>query len=307
VSETALVRETGRAARPARPPVREGWRPYWQDRRGRTVPIKAVTFALTLLPALVLAVQYATDDLGARPVKAVYLWCGIWAVRFLLLSLAVTPAKVLFAWQQIALVRRMLGVAALAYAFMHLCIYAASEHFRVLFVASEIVHRIYLTIGFTALCGLGVLGATSFDSYVRSMGKRWKSLQRWVFAIAVLAILHFFMQSKGDVSQAVLMGGLFLWLMLWRALPIERRSSLPLLFAMIPIVAVGTAGLEIAWYGLATHIPVSRVIAANLRIGPHLRAADWVAIIATGVALAVSGWRMLGWLRLRREPAPNPG
>ena len=302
MSETAVVRQQ---RRPARPSVREGWRPYWQDRRGRTVPIKAVTFALTLLPAIVVAAQYAAGDLGARPVKAVYLDCGLWAVRFLLISLAVTPAKVLFNWQQVASVRRMLGVAALAYAFLHLCIYTASEQFRVFFVASEIVHRIYLTIGFTALCGLGILGSTSFDTYVRRMGKRWRSLHRWVFVITVLAVLHFFMQSKANVSEPTIMGGFYLWLLLWRALPIERRSSLLLLFAMIPVVAIGTAGLEIAWYGVATHIPVSRVIAANLRIGPHFRPAEWVAIAATAVAAAVSFWRLLEWWR--REPAPNPG
>ncbi len=83
---------------------------------------------------------------------------GFWTIRFLLIALAITPMRRLADWPDIVLVRRMVGVTAMAYGLAHLTLYAIDENGRLVFVASEIVHRVYLTIGFVTLSFLVLLG-----------------------------------------------------------------------------------------------------------------------------------------------------
>ena len=75
-------------------------------------------------------------------------------------------------------------------------------------MVTEIAVRFYLTIGFVAFLGLAVLTWTSSDYWVKRLGARWKRLQKWAYAIGVLAAAHFFMQSKADVSAATVAAAL---------------------------------------------------------------------------------------------------
>jgi sulfoxide reductase heme-binding subunit YedZ len=95
------------------------------------------------------------------------------------------------------------------------------------------------------------------------------------------------MQSKANVSQAVLMAGFFVWLMLWRAIPARWQANVAALLALAVVSAIGTAFLEYAWYATATHVPAIRVLMANLslRIGP--RPAVWVGMVGLAIAAAV--------------------
>ena len=73
---------------------------------------------------------------------------------------------------------------------------------------------------------LVTLGATSFDAAIRRLGRRWNQLHRLVYLAATLGIIHFFLQSKVDVSEPVVMAGFFLWLMAFRvARPRRRRAA----------------------------------------------------------------------------------
>jgi sulfoxide reductase heme-binding subunit YedZ len=258
----------------------------WNDRSGRFSALKALVLFGALLPALVLVGQGFADDLGARPLKAAILYCGEWTIRFLLITLALTPARVLFAWPRLALVRRMVGVTAMAYGLLHLTLYAVEQNLRWMSVASEIATKIYLTIGFAALCGLVALGVTSTDGWLRRLRRRWKQLHRIVYVIAALGTLHYFMQAKANVSPAVLVAGFYVWLMLWRVLPARRQRHFPVLLALAIVSMFATAFLEAGWYAVATGIDARRVLAANLHFAIGLRPAIWVGIVATCVAMA---------------------
>src|SRR5580658_3261786 len=222
-------------------------RPPWRDRHGRLVPIKVAVLPALLLPGVVLAFWFASGSLGARPVHELILGFGLWTVRLVMLSLAVTPARAVFDWPKLLLVRRMVGVAALAYGLTHLSLYIADQNFRLPLVVSEIVHRFYLTIGFIALTGLSVLGATSTDAAVRRLGRRWKQLHRALYLIAALALLHYFIQSKANVSEAVMFAGFYVWLMAWRAVPGTWQRRVATLAALSIVAAVATAWIEFAW------------------------------------------------------------
>ncbi len=269
----------------------------WRDRRGRLVPIKAVVLALAFTPALVLLAEWLAAGLGPEPFKAANHVMGLWTIRFLLITLAVTPARSAFNWAQILLVRRMLGVTALAYGLAHFGLYAAMEGFSPLLVASEIIHRIYLMIGFVALLGLTALGITSTNGWMRRLGKNWKRLHRLAYFIAVLGLVHYFMQTKANVSEAAFTAGLFVWLMLWRTISAGWQNRAPTLLALALGATAATAALEAGWYGIATRVPASRIFDANFQIAHGLRPSAWVGLTALAVAAA-----SLAWLRMRPPP-----
>jgi sulfoxide reductase heme-binding subunit YedZ len=188
----------------------------------------------------------------------------------------------------------MLGLAALSYTLVHLLLYVADQKWNLGKVAGEIALRLYLTIGFAALLGLVALGSTSTDAMIRRLGKNWNRLHRIVYAIAALAAVHFFMQTKADVFEATIVAGLMMLLMFYR---VAHRFSLslssPIVLAGLAVAGTAaTAGAELAWYGLATGIPPSRVFAANWHFAFQIRPMWWV--LAVGLAAAVLGWIRMG-------------
>src|SRR4030095_1145108 len=131
------------------------------------------------------------------------------------MSLSTPPRLRLLLWPRLMQVRRMVGVAAFAYAAVHLALYVADEAFDLRKVAVEIVLRIYLAIGFVSLLVLTAMAVTSTDGMVRRLGGggRWRRLHQLVYGAALLSVVHFFMQTKFNVSEPWVMAGLFAWLM----------------------------------------------------------------------------------------------
>lgn len=276
----------------------------WRDRTGAVSALKALVFAALFVPALLLAQAAWDHALGPKPWQAATHDSGTWAIRLLLLGLLVTPARQVLRQARIAELRRMLGVACFAYALLHLGLYAGDNGFDLVKVGAEIVKRIYLTIGFVALAGLAALAATSTDAALRRMGgASWRRLHRLVYPLAVLALVHFTLQSKADVTEPMLMAGLFAWLMGYRLIAPAGGAPGVLALAGLAVAAAGfTAAVEFAWYGLATGIDPWRVLAANLDVTFGLRPALWVGVAGLGAAAL----RVVAGLRKpqrRRAPA----
>lgn len=258
----------------------------WRDRAGAFSPLKALVLAALTLPALLLAHAAWTAALGPKPWQAATHDAGTWAIRLLLLSLLVTPLRQVLRQARVAEVRRMVGVACFAYAGLHLLLYAGDLGFDWLKVGSEIIRRVYLTIGFVALVALAVLAATSTDGAVKRLGgAAWRRLHRLVFPAAALALVHFTLQSKADVTEPMLMAGFFAWLVGYRLLaPAGGAPGVVVMLALAVGAAAATAALEFAWYGLATGIDPWRVLAANLDVTFGLRPALWVLVAGLGAA-----------------------
>jgi methionine sulfoxide reductase heme-binding subunit len=272
----------------------------WRDRRGRFLPLKAAVLVASFVPGAVLAWWWATGALGGRPVTEVIHGTGDWAIRFLLISLTITPAARVLDWPRLLLVRRMVGLTALAYAVAHFSLYVVDENFQVPLVVSEIVRRFYLTIGFFTLVGLSLLGVTSTDGWMRRLGRWWKRLHRVIYALGVVALLHYFIQSKSNVSEPVFFSGVFVWLMLWRVLPTAwQRSTIAQL--VVSVAAGGAAaGIEFTWYAVATGINPWRVLAASETISYGLRPAHYVVLLGLGVVLLGLARRIFGGMWRRR-------
>jgi methionine sulfoxide reductase heme-binding subunit len=267
--------------------------PLMREKSGRWSPEKIAAFALAVAPALWLAGLVALDQLGARPVTEVIHFTGRWTVRLILLALLITPARRILNWGKLINARRTLGVAAACYAVFHFTLYIADQKFDLAKVASEIVLRFYLTIGFTALLGLIALGVTSTDAAVRRLGAKWGTLHKAVYVIGVLAVVHFALQKKLDIYEPTLMMGLLAWLLAYRALyKWKREAGLAGLVALAIFATIFTMLFEALWYGALTGVSPVRVIALNFMVTVDIRPAWWVlaASLTVIAAYLVAQW-----------------
>lgn len=254
--------------------------------------LRLATLIGLCLPALDLAWRWFNDDLGARPVTLATHITGDWAVIFLLCSLALTPARAVFDWMPLVQIRRRIGVAAALYAGLHFLIYVADQKWNLVVVALEIIKRFYLTIGFTALLALAALAITSTNGWQRRLKRNWKRLHWLIYPAAVLAILHFFIQSKANVGEATVAAGLFAWLMIWRFLPNKLRTQ----YLGLVLLAVGAtlAALvfEIGWYGLVNHVDPMRILIADTNPDLAPRPVHKVLLAGLAVVVLTAAWRL---------------
>lgn len=180
---------------------------------------KPVLFLLCLLPFAWLFYAAAADQLGANPAEALIRSLGDWTLRFLCIVLAVTPLRVVAGIPALARFRRMLGLFVAFYASLHLLAYTGFDmEFDATAIVRDIAKRPFILVGFSAWLVLLALAATSFNAAIRWMGAaRWRMLHRAVYAVAGLAILHFYWMRAGKHNfaevwvYAVVLGCLLAW------------------------------------------------------------------------------------------------
>jgi sulfoxide reductase heme-binding subunit YedZ len=179
--------------------------------------------------------------------------------------LAITPLRRIARFNQLVDVRRMIGVGAFVYATCHISLYVADQMFDLAKVASEIAQRVYLTIGFATLLGLFALAVTSTDGMVRRLGgRRWQRLHSIVYGLGLLALIHYFQQTKADVSVPTFVAGLFGWMIAYRLLIKFRnaRAEPPtwMLLVLSVVVAVLTFIAEAVGIGIVFNASPLRVL-----------------------------------------------
>jgi len=250
--------------------------------------LRLATLVALCVPAVELVWRWYAGDLDPRPVTLATHATGDWAVVLLLVSLAMTPARALFDWMPLIHIRRRIGVAAALYALAHLLIYVLDQKWNLIVVATEIVKRFYLTIGFVALLALVALAVTSTNGWQRRLKRNWKRLHWLIYPAVAVALVHFFIQSKVKIGEAAFAAGLFLWLILWRALPVKLRTSFAGLFLLALAATLGTVVIEATWYGLVNKIDPLRVLAANLDFDLMPRPAHRVLAVSLLVIVLVA-------------------
>jgi methionine sulfoxide reductase heme-binding subunit len=160
---------------------------------------KPLLFALCLLPALWLVYGAVANTLGANPAEALIRSTGDWTLRLLCLTLTVTPLRQVSGWHALARLRRMLGLFTFFYAVLHfLCFAWLDMGFDTAAILQDIPKRPFILVGSLALLLMLALAATSFNRAIKAMGAtRWQALHRAVYAVALLALLHFFWMRAG--------------------------------------------------------------------------------------------------------------
>ena len=188
---------------------------------------KHLGFALCLLPLSWLLSRVAQDQLGANPQEALIRATGDWALRFLVIVLAVTPLRELSGLSALARYRRMLGLFMYFYALLHFLSYSGFDMgFDVADIVIDIAKRPFILVGSLALLLLTPLAATSFNAAIRAVGaQRWQRLHRLVYAVAGLAILHFFWMraGKNDFAEVLVYAGILALLLGWRLRKLRPR------------------------------------------------------------------------------------
>lgn len=164
-----------------------------------------------------------TNDLGPDPAKTLATETGLWALRFLLFSLAMTPLRELTGWTKVIVLRRMIGLFAWFYACLHFFVYLMFLlQWRWYEVFDDIIERPYITVGFSAFLILTALGVTSNKPMMRKLGKNWKRLHRLVYLAAILALIHLTWILRTDVTDAVFYGSILFLLLGYRIFRMAR-------------------------------------------------------------------------------------
>jgi sulfoxide reductase heme-binding subunit YedZ len=194
--------------------------------------MKPAVFTLALAPFLWLAFRALTGRLSANPIEDITLTTGIWALRFLLITLAITPIRRLTGWNRVIQYRRMLGLFAFFYATIHLLIYIVLDQGLAFeFVVADILKRPYITAGMTAFVLMIPLAVTSTRGWIRRLGRKWQVLHRLVYVSAAAACLHFIWKVKIVIGEpvyyALILGVLLGFRVLWRFRPTASSDRAP--------------------------------------------------------------------------------
>lgn len=181
---------------------------------------KPIAFVACLLPLAWLVTRATTDSLGPNPAEALIRSTGDWTLRMLCLTLAVTPFRQAFGWTALARWRRMLGLYTFFYGVLHfLCFAWLDMGFELTAILKDIAKRPFILVGSTALLLMLPLAATSFNRAIRALGAaRWQALHRAVYAVALLALLHFFWMRSGknDFAEVGVYAAIVALLLGWR-------------------------------------------------------------------------------------------
>lgn len=261
--------------------MRPAWQ-VWLDRHGRLSLLRICALALLLCPLAKALIDAHTIMHGARPINDMIHRAGFWALLFLGVTLAVMPFRRILRYANLVDVRRMLGVGAFCYIAAHLTLFVADQTFDLGKAAYEISHRWYLIVGGTAWLGLATLAATSTDGMVRRLGPmRWRRLHQIIYGIALLALIHYFQQTKADVTVPTFAASLFLWLFAYRLVAwwqeASELSTVTLIVLSVTVSVLTFVG-EAIGISIAYHVSPMRVLE-----------------VAFDFDLAIRpGWRVLG-------------
>ena len=190
----------------------------------RIILIKTLLHLAALTPLAILLWQMwsvaktGSNALGADPVAEIEHRLGLWALRFLMITLAITPLRQITGWNVLVRFRRMLGLYAFAYATLHFAAYLGLDlRGYWIQIFEDIAKRPYITVGFIAWLLLVPLAVTSTIGWIKRLGRNWARLHSLVYAVAVLAVLHFWWLVKSDIREPALYAGIAALLLGWRA------------------------------------------------------------------------------------------
>ena len=182
---------------------------------------KVLVFLACLTPLLWLAFRTLTGRLGINPIEDLELTTGIWALRFLTITLAVTPIRRLTGWNRVIQYRRMLGLFAFFYVCLHFTIYISLDQtFAFDLILKDVAKRPFITMGFTAFVLMVPLALTSTKGWIRRLGRRWQLLHRLIYVSAICAAVHYLWKVKvmigSPVYYAVVIALLLAFRVLWQ-------------------------------------------------------------------------------------------
>lgn len=197
---------------------------------------KLLLFVNGLVPLALLLRDVYLKQVGANPLEFVTRTTGMLTLVFLLITLAITPARKVTGLNWLVKFRRLLGLYAFFYGFLHLLTYVWFDRFfNFRTVVGDIVQRPFIAIGMTAFFLMVPLAITSTNKMVKRLGgKRWVKLHKLVYVSGVLGVIHYFMLVKSDTRLPLTFGFILLLLLGYRLLiklyPTEKQLPASAIF-----------------------------------------------------------------------------
>ena len=193
---------------------------------------KPLLFVLALVPLLWLVRRTLQNDLGVNPAETLQLQTGLWALRFLLATLAVTPLRRLTGWHRVIRYRRMLGLFAFFYASLHVLTWIVlDQYFDVQAMLADVVKRPFITAGMLAFVTMVPLALTSTKGWIRRLGRTWQVLHRLIYVSGAAAALHFVWKVKIAIGEpvyyAAILAALLAFRLVWYLRPDRRLRRQP--------------------------------------------------------------------------------
>jgi sulfoxide reductase heme-binding subunit YedZ len=207
--------------------------------------LKPAVFIASLGPAGWLVWAALTGNLSANPLSDLTNETGVWALRFLCITIAITPFRRITGWNHAIRFRRMVGLFAFFYGSLHFLTYTIVDRFAGLdfpdgivawstvrnlaaSVAADIYKRPFITIGFTAFSLMVPLAVTSTAGMIRRLGgKRWNALHRLVYVSAIAGPVHYYWLVKADIRRPVIYGAIVLTLLAVRLYWARMKAAAP--------------------------------------------------------------------------------
>lgn len=199
-------------------------------KKPRFTPLQILVHIAGWLPLALLLFDFFNDNLTANPIQAIEQRTGLNAITFLILSLACTPLASVFGWKELTQRRKALGNYAFLYAALHVTTFFVLDYgLNLSAIWRDVGTKSFIIIGALAFLMLLPLAITSFNYWMKRLGKNWKRLHRLAYIISPLVIVHFFMAKKGDllnlsgdIIQPLAYGVVALLLLLLRVTPIKK-------------------------------------------------------------------------------------
>lgn len=175
----------------------------------------------SLIPLGLLAYDGWRGQLGANPIEFFLRTTGVLTLVFLLVTLAITPLRKMFGWNSLIKYRRMLGLFAFFYGFLHLTTYSVFDRgLSLSSIVGDVAQRPFIAIGMAAFLMLIPLAITSTNGWVKRLGgRKWARLHRLTYIAAILGVIHFWMIVKSDVFYPALFGIVLAGLLVYRLMP----------------------------------------------------------------------------------------
>ncbi|MFN2138770.1 MAG: sulfite oxidase heme-binding subunit YedZ [Candidatus Promineifilaceae bacterium] len=192
------------------------------DKKSTQRLLKAAVHIGALTPLVLMIWDYYQGTLGPDPIRELTLRTGKTAIVLLFLSLAITPAHIWFGWKQIVPLRRLLGLYAVFYVALHLTIFLWLDYLLdPRLIVEALFAKRYALVGLAAFAILLPLAITSNRLSMRKLGKKWKSLHKWVYMAGLLAVLHYFLLVKNAYTEPLIFAVVLALLLLTRVKPVK--------------------------------------------------------------------------------------
>jgi len=205
--------------------------------------VKPLVFLAALAPVGWLAWAASTGNLSANPLSDITNETGVWAIRFVCVTLAITPLRNATGWNPLAKFRRMAGLFAFFYATLHFLTYVVADRFAGLdfpngiaswttlealarSVIADVYKRPFITVGFLAWLTMLPLAITSTAAWIRRLGgQKWNRLHKVVYATGMVAVLHYWWLVKSDIRRPLVYAAVVCILLAFRVHKSLRKRA----------------------------------------------------------------------------------